>query len=118
MKIGAMSEFIERRKYPRIDQSYTIEFALAKSSENPTNSENISACGVSFASETEMAPDTVIKMHLKESLEGHSDLFGLSPLAKVVRCDAGENGFVVAAQFINLPKRTEELLETYLYTDD
>ena len=109
-----MNKF-ERRKYPRVEKHFRVNYSIPGSSNAISSINNISACGLSFDDKNPIDIGTVIKLHLKSSKTDEHELIGLSLIAKIVRYEHKNNGYQIGTEFKYVPKRTFELLEVYLY---
>ena len=107
----------ERRKFPRVEQNFRINYTLPGSPNSTSDTIDISAGGIAFKSEKKISDGTVIKLHLKSSKQNEQELIGLSLIAKVVQHQKNDNGYRIGAEFMYVTKKTSELLGVYLYPE-
>ncbi len=98
----------ERRKFPRLKSSFTVEVRPSEEREGQTH--NISAGGILFMHKKEVTPGAILDLTLRvPGLSGTVDIKG-----KVVRCDIAQAGsYNVGVQFVDVDEEAvKEILET------
>ncbi len=110
----------ERRRSLRITRKFTIEYVSSSPSEGPVQTKDISLHGLSFLDQNPPEVGAVIKIsivkgyHEKRQTE---ERIGISVLARVVRVEKEGKLSLVAVEFMNMPRRTGEILEINLYSE-
>ena len=98
----------ERRKYPRLKSSFTLEVKPSKLKEGQTH--DISQGGIMFGHKEPITVGTILDLTMRvPGLSGSVDVQG-----KVIRCETDAGGtFSVAVQFLDIDEATtKNILET------
>lgn len=112
-----MSVEKERRGCVRCKKEFLLEYQPGGSKGEEICTKDISCSGIAFLNNAIIESGSVIKVNLtryRDAAKGVDERVGISVMARVVRVEKNGSSHLVAAQFLNTPRRTIEMLEIYL----
>jgi c-di-GMP-binding flagellar brake protein YcgR len=104
-----------KRKYPRVDKIFEIDLKVFDDAPSQKKSQNIGLGGVSFLSNDSIPIGKEINLKIKRNIDNRKEYGDFNLLGKVVRCTQQEQVFFIAVEFLQVPKKTKELLDYFLY---